>query len=209
MSRQIVAVIKPKWAPSKYWVYILNEQLSRRQQITKKIFLLVLWSILIYWDAPVHKYHRSSQTSSARIRYKTLYINFASNVNILNCVQAEIRCFRCAKSAHTRFVCTSIITEKCTTAVCHYNRLYLDYNRHSSKPCNTGFFIQPRAVVCVYTHAAVGCFELLFSLYFTQCNERRLELFYITWDMMIYKLCRLHFVWFLKHPFWWSLTLSL
>ncbi len=122
-------------------LYMVNEHtFQKANKSLKNIFLLVLWSILIYWDAPVHKYHRSSQTSSARIRYKTLYINFASNVNILNCVQAEIRCFRCAKSTHTRFVCTSIITEKCTTAVCHYNRLYLDYNRHSSKPCNTGFF---------------------------------------------------------------------
>lgn len=38
-------------------------------------------------------------------------------------------------------------------------------------------FIQPRAVVCVsYAHAVVRCFVPLFSLYFTQSDEKWLEL---------------------------------
>ncbi len=75
----------------------------------------------------------------------SLYIHFDSNVNILNCVHAEIWWFRRAKSTHTRFVCALIITAKrVTNARLLYvnNRPYLDYNRHPPKlyRCNSGFF---------------------------------------------------------------------
>ncbi len=49
MPRRIEAVIKAKWAPTKYWVHIHTFQKANNS--LKKIFLLVLWSILICWDS--------------------------------------------------------------------------------------------------------------------------------------------------------------
>ncbi len=122
-------------------------------------------------------------TRRASVIKNSLYINFDSNVNILNCVQAEVQCFRCAKSAHTRFVCASIITDKrvpnarllyVTIIVFTLITIVIHQNLVSATLAS---FIQPRAVVCVsYAHAAVGCFETLFSLYFTQRDEKRIEL---------------------------------
>ncbi len=52
MPRWIEAVIQAKGAPTKYWVQIQYINiLFRSLQFTKKIVLLVLWSILISWDS--------------------------------------------------------------------------------------------------------------------------------------------------------------
>ncbi len=99
-----------------------------------------------------HKLLRNTRRAS--VIKNSLYINFDSNVNILNCVQAEVRCFRCAKSAHTRFVCASIITDKhvpnarllyVTIIVFTLITIVIHQNLANA---TLDSFIQPRAVHC-------------------------------------------------------------
>ncbi len=137
----------------------------------------------MYNTTDPHKLLQNTLLRRASVMKHSLYINFDSNVNILICVQAEIQCFRCAKSTHTRFVCASIITDKRApnagllyVAIITFTLITIVIHQNLAS-ATLASFIQPRAVVCVsYAQAAVECSEPLFSLYFTQRDEKWLDL---------------------------------